>query len=289
MKVKHLTYNASVYPPLLQAIPSPPQQLFYIGAEPDAWLARPRVAIVGSRAVSVYGKTVTARFATELAERGVCIVSGLALGVDAIAHEAALNVGGMHLAVLPCGLDRVYPAAHRNLAERLLAAGGALISEYPAGTGGMKQDFIARNRIVSGLADVLLITEASEKSGTLHTARFALEQGKDIGVVPGNITSPTSVGTNNLIKTGAIPITCIDDILHILTPNQGQLMPLTRIHHGDNANEQRILDLLYQGMSNGHELLTSSSLSPDLFTQTLTMLELSGKIRPLGNNHWATS
>ncbi len=287
MKVKKITLSDSAYPTLLRETPTPPKELYYLGASPDQWLERPRVAIVGSRSITPYGRTVTEHLATQLAERGITIISGLALGVDAVAHTAAVNVGGMHVAVLANGLDTVYPASNTELARRLLEAGGAIISEYPAGTPSFKQNFVARNRIVAGLADVLLITEATEKSGTLHTARFALEQGRDVLVVPGNITSPTSIGCNNLIKSGAQPVTSVDDILFALKADN--LVTTTYVHKGDGQDEQTILDLLYNGVSDGHELLTQSNLAPETFTQTLTMLELSGKIHPLGNNHWAPS
>ncbi len=285
MKVNKVLLQAKSYPAPLREIASPPKELYYIGAEPTLWLKRPRVAIVGSRAVTPYGHTITDQLATALAERGITIVSGLALGVDTIAHEAAVRAGGLHIAVLANGLDKIYPANNTQLAKRILESGGALISEYPEGTPSFKQHFVARNRIVAGLADALLITEASEKSGTLHTARFALEQGIDVLVVPGNITSPNSVGCNNLIKSGALPVTSVADILQVL--GAGNLTETSYIHKGDNPAEQAILDLLYTGLSDGHELLQKTQLSSDLYSQTLTMLELSGKIRPLGNNHWA--
>lgn len=286
MKVKKITLDDSAYPSVLRTIPSPPKELYYLGLPPEEWLLRPRVAIVGSRGVTPYGRTVTEQLAKQLAERGVAIVSGLALGVDAIAHEAATGQGnGPHLAVLANGLDEIYPASNTRLAQRLLEQGGAIISEYPVGTPSFKQHFIARNRIVAGLAQALLIVEASDKSGTLHTARFALEQGRDVLVVPGNITSPHSVGCNNLIKAGAAPVTGVEDILHVL--GAGNLAHTTYVHKGENADEQAILDLLYQGMSDGYQLLLRTQLAPNVFTQTLTMLELSGKIHPLGNNHWA--
>lgn len=284
MKVKKLTITDTAYPSLLRKLPSPPEQLYTLGAAPNDILERPRVAIVGSRGVSAYGQQVTATLAGELAARGIVVISGLALGVDGIAHQAALQTGGTTVAVLPCGLDQVYPATHTQLAKRILEQGGALYSEYDPGMPGLKQNFIARNRIVSGLADALLITEATEKSGTMHTARFALEQGKDVLAVPGNITSPNSVGTNNLIKTGATPVTSVEDILFVLGAKHLPAEPVKR--RGDNAEEQIVLDLLYQGMHDGHELLVGSRLPADLFTQTLTMLEISGKIRALGNNHW---
>ncbi len=287
MKVNKVTLDDTAYPTVLKDIASPPKELFYVGAEPDAWLSRPRVAVVGSRGVTPYGRTVTEQLVGQLAERGITIVSGLALGVDAIAHEAALRHGGLHIAVLANGLDKIYPASNTNLARRLLEQGGAIISEYPVGTPSLKQHFIARNRIVAGLSNALLIIEATDKSGTLHTARFALEQGRDVLVVPGNITSPNSVGCNQLIKSGATPVTSVDDILFALGAKN--LVTTSYVHKGDNPDEQTVLDLLYNGVSDAHDLLTESKLEPALFTQTLTMLELSGKIHPLGNNHWAPS
>lgn len=284
MKVKNLSINDSAYPSGLRNIPSPPKELFYLGADPSEWLDRPRVAIVGSRGVTPYGSQATTKLAHELAERGVVIISGLALGVDGIAHEAALAAGGTTVAVLPCGLDQIYPATHTQLARRILEQGGTLISEYEAGMPGLKQNFIARNRIVSALSNALLITEAAEKSGTLHTARFALEQGIDVLAVPGNITSPTSVGTNNLIRSGAACITCTEDVMHNLGASHLPAEPVRR--RGDTAEEQAILDLLYSGVSDGHELLVQTAQPAEQFTTTLTMLELSGKIRALGNNHW---
>jgi DNA processing protein len=285
MNVKKLTINSNAYPLPLKDIATAPKELFYLGADPAGWLDRPRVAIVGSRGVSAYGQQVTAQLAGQLAERGIVVISGLALGVDGIAHQAALQAGGTTVAVLPCGLDQIYPATHTQLARNILEQGGTLLSEYDKGMPGLKQNFIARNRIVSGLADALLITEATEKSGTLHTARFALEQGKEVLAVPGNITSPNSVGTNNLIKSGAVPVTGIQDILYALGADHLPAEPMRR--RGENANEQAIIDLLYSGVTDGHELLTAAELAPDLFNTTLTMLEISGKVRSLGNNQWS--
>jgi DNA processing protein len=159
------------------------------------------------------------------------------------------------------------------------------MSEYPEGTPGYKPHFIARNRIVAGISHALLITEAAEKSGTLHTARFAMEQGRDVLVVPGNITSPGSAGTNNLIKSGAIPVTNVDDILYALGVTDSTHAAQVR-KRGDNAEEQAIITLLYAGISDGHALLTQSNLPATQFAQALTMLEISGKIRALGNNQW---
>lgn len=228
MFVKKLTQANSAYPSLLRSIPNPPKQLFFLGSPPSDWDDKPKVAIVGSRHVTPYGKQVAEKFSRELAEQGVCIISGLALGIDAIAHQAALSVGGGHIAVLPTGLKTIYPATNRNLAAKLIEHGGCIVSEFDDTTPSLKHTFILRNRIVSGMADALLIIEAAEKSGTLHTARFALEQGKDVLVVPGNITSPNSAGTNTLIKSGAIPVTSSADILEALHLQSGLTAALDR-------------------------------------------------------------
>ena len=286
MEINKLTKRS--IPERLQQIPSPPKVLYSCGANLADLLQRPAVAIVGSRKVSTYGRQITTKLARELAEQGIVIVSGLALGVDALAHQAALDAGGLTIAVLPGPIQTIYPASHRNLAIQILQKGGALISEYaPDGQAfNFKTNFIARNRLVSGLADALLITEAAEKSGSLHTARFALEQGKDVLAVPGNITSSTSVGTNNLLPAGATPISSYEDVLHVLQLQQKTIVPL-RVAKGANSEEQAIIDLLKAGTTDGEELQRASQLDIAQFNQTLTMLEITGKIRSLGANQWA--
>jgi DNA processing protein len=285
MKVKKLKLNSGDLPEVISNIPSRPENLFIMSQNMDEILSRPAIAVVGSRRITAYGKVITTQLVTELARAGVAIVSGLALGVDAVAHRATLDAGGITIAVLPCGLDTIYPASHRGLAEQILAQGGALLTEYPEGDRIYPSNFIARNRIVSGISRAVLITEAAEKSGTLHTARFALEQGKDVLAVPGNITSPTSAGTNNLIKTGATPVTNAADIFHTLGIKPPSDKPKPR---GSTPQEQAILDLIYKGTSNGEDLLQQSDMDITSFSQTLTMLEITGKIRSLGANHWTT-
>jgi len=285
MNNNKITLSTSDVPEKLRNIPQPPKQLFVMGNDVNELLKRPSVTVIGSRNVSAYGKAVTVSLAGELAKAGLVIISGLALGVDSLAHKAALDVGGLTIAVLPSGVESIYPRSHYGLAMQILQQGGALVSEYDGGIPSMKHLFIARNRIASGLGDALLITEAAEKSGTLHTANFALEQGRPVLAVPGNITSPTSAGTNNLIKTGATPVTCVQDVFYALG------LDLTtkkkQAPRSSNPNEQILLDLLFGGISDGTELLDQSELDVSLFNQTLTMLEIHGHIRPLGNNHWA--
>ena len=272
-------------PKELARIPSPPKQLFQKGQNLADLLEFPRVAIVGSRNISPYGRQVTTRLATDLAERGIVIVSGLALGVDCVAHSAALSVGGKCIAVLPSPLDKITPTSNLQLSKSIIEKGGVLVTEYEEGSEVFKTSFVARNRLVAGLANVVLITEAVQKSGSLHTARFALEQGKDVLAVPGNITSPTSIGTNNLIKAGAASVTSYVDVLHALGLTEG-LKARKHTPKGRNEQEQAVIDLLAKGISDGEELRSKSQLEIAEFSQAMTMLEITGKIHSLGSNHW---
>lgn len=279
-----LTLNTASFPETLRTIAGPPNELYYAGPLEEL-LDRPRLAVVGSRKVSPYGRNVTTKLAAAVAGQGIVIVSGLAFGVDALAHQAALDAGGLTIAVLPSSLDQIYPASHRNLAQRIVDNGGALVTEYANTPSVPKHHFIARNRLISGLSNATLITEAALKSGSLHTARFTLEQGHELLAVPGSIFSDTSVGTNNIIKAGAVPVTCLEDILFAmkLQPTMSTQKTIT----GANAFEQAILDALMNGISDGDEMLTFSQLEITQFNQALTMLEITGKIRSLGANNWA--
>jgi len=276
-------HKATTVPPLLAELPEAPTQLFVRGDNLTELLKRRRVAIVGSRRMSPYGQAVTKRLARDLASRGVVIISGLAFGVDACAHRAVLDMGGQGVAVMACGLDQIYPVAHTRLGEELVAKGGVIISEYPVGTTARKHRFLERNRLIAGLAEAVIITEAAARSGTLNTAAHALNQGKPVLAVPGNITSPLSEGTNNLVKAGAALLNSVDDIFLVLGIDA--IDPV--IPKGANDQEEAILKLLADGIAEGTALLKETKLDPSLFNQTLTMLEINGKIKPLGNNHWA--
>lgn len=283
MKVNKLTLNDSQYPELLRNIPDAPKQLFVLG-NIELLSKNPKLSVVGSRKVTSYGRQVTTDLVKSVAKYGIPIVSGLAFGVDAIAHQTALQADGHTIAVMPGGLDEIYPSSHHNLAKQILTHDGLLVSEYPVGTPALKYHFVARNRIVSGLSEVLLITEANKRSGTIHTANFALEQGRSVLAVPGNITSPTSEGTNNLIKVGATPVTSASDILEALGLQEENMQ--TEIMAA-NSNEAKILTLLQGGITDGTELLSRSIIDIQIYNQTMTMLEITGKIRSLGANHWA--
>jgi DNA processing protein len=284
LKVNTLKLSDSSYPEVLKHISGSPKQLFWAGSDPTEWLMRPKVAIVGSRKISPYGRQVTATLAAGIAKAGVVVISGLAFGVDAVAHEAATEAGGTAIAVLPTPVQDIHPVSNQNLAKKIIDTGGALISEYPYGAQIHKNNFIERNRIVSGLADVLLITEAAVNSGSLHTARFALEQGKTVMAVPGNITSPTSEGCNNLIKSGAIPATSVQDIFFALNINP-ENAKRNRVFSG-NVVEQKVLELIRQGLYAQEELALASKLDSQSVNSALTMLEINGYIRSLGAGNW---
>lgn len=280
-----LTLTAPNLPDELLRLPQPPQKLHCSNDSLDNLLKLPRIGIVGSRKVSPYGRAVTTKLAHELAGKGVVIVSGLALGVDSIAHNSALQAGGITIAVLPCSLNRVYPRSHTQLAHLITQKGGLLVTEYSQAPEPRREYFIARNRIIAALSEGLLITEAAVNSGSLHTARFALELGIPVLAVPGPITSPTSEGTNNLIKAGAIPVTSVEDIF--LALKWRDTAARAADIHANTEPERIILELLRSGLSDGHEILSASKLEAPSFNQALTMLELTGRIRPLGNNHWS--
>lgn len=270
-------------PPLLSELPDAPDRLFAIGNNLQELLAKPRVAIVGARKMSPYGQAVTEMLASKLAGKGIVVVSGLAYGVDVCAHQATLGAGGQCIAVLACGLDRMYPTAHARVGEELVQKGGVIISEYPEGTAPLQYRFLERNRLISGLSDAVIITEAAQRSGTLNTAAHALNQGKPVLCAPGNITSELSVGTNNLLKAGATPVTSVDDVLSLLGIADS---PKTSLPLASNEQEFILLSLIKDGTTDGAELLRQSQLETPIFNQTLTMLEITAKIKPLGANHW---
>ncbi len=281
--VKKLTLDSPDYPEILRMIPDPPKELYVLG-DLKTLLQKPRLAVVGSRKVTPYGKLVTQQLTQDVANKGVVIISGLALGVDAIAHQAALDMHGSTIAVLGTSLEQLGPATNYHVARRILEQGGAIVSEYPSGSTTQPLNFIARNRIVSGLSDGILITEAAAKSGTIHTANFALDQGRTVMAVPGNINSPLSQGTNNLIKSGAIAVTTSADILLALGLRESKQQQTDLF--GSTEEETLILKLLQSGITDSTQLLSRSKLETASFNQTLTMLEITGKIYSLGAGHW---
>ena len=300
---------------VLDTIALTPKTLYFRGKLPQNMSkkgnSRPKtVAIVGSRHNTRYGEDVAYRLAYELAKHHVIIISGLAYGIDSIAHKGCLAAGGKTIAVLGTPINRIYPVNHKTLAKQIIEQNGAIISEYaprtkeyyssPLAPGEYYDDmgrrtqepkisFLYRNRLISGLADVVVVVEAAEKSGSLNTATHALEQGKEVFAVPGNITSPYSQGCNKLIKQGATPYTCPDDILQLLFPEE-YIKKHKRLKTnnliGDTDVETLILQAIAKGLSSGEDIMQNTKLPPEVFNQTITLLEIKSRIRPLGMNHW---
>jgi len=285
MKINSLSPDEHEFFQIITGIALKPKTLYFVGTLPTERLPDVKVvAIVGSRKPTSYGKEVTFNLAYKLAQKGVIIVSGLALGIDAIAHKAAIEAGGTTIAVLANGLDSIYPASHRQLAQKIIDNGGALLSEYPPGTPARDFQFLARNRIVSGISDAVIVTEAASRSGTLATVAHALEQNREVFAVPGNITSSMSIGPNRLLQQGAHPVTTPDDVLHVIAPQL--LESQTTLNLGSNPKEILLIDLLKSGIRDGDQLQQASKLGASDFSQTLTLLELQGLIRGLGGNQW---
>jgi len=260
------------FPPLLRAIHDPPPGLFVRGEEEIAVLARPAVAIVGARACSAYGRQIARSLGRELAAAGLVVVSGLARGVDSEAHRGALEASGKTVAVLGCGIDRDYPAANRELA-RQVAATGLVVSEYAPGVEPAPWRFPARNRIVAGLCGATVVVEARERSGALITADFALEEGREVFAVPGEITSALSAGSNALLRLGATPLTCAQDVLEsfglsALEPAAPELGPAA------TAVRERVRE----GAVGADELARATGLGAGELAAILTELELAGKV-----------
>jgi DNA processing protein len=257
----------SGFPPLLRAIYDPPRRLYVRGGSDDGVLAGRAVAVVGARACSPYGAHVARRLGCELAAAGFVVVSGLARGIDGEAHRGALEAGGLTVAVLGCGIDRDYPAAHAELARRVRDR-GLLVSEYEAGVEPAPWRFPARNRIIAGLSAATVVVEARERSGALITADFALEEGREVLAVPGEITSQLSAGTNALLKLGAAPCTCAEDVLDLFG-----LAPAEREAPGVGESASAVLAALPAAAD---ELVRTTGLDAQTVAVALAELELAG-------------
>ncbi|MGI9027619.1 MAG: DNA-processing protein DprA [Candidatus Saccharimonadales bacterium] len=241
------------------------------------------LSIVGSRRPTNYGQETTAEFAQAAARAGFTIVSGLAFGIDSIAHQAALDCGGKTIAILPTGLQNIYPVSHAYIAKQIVATGGLLLSEYANGAPPMKHYFIRRNRLIAALSDTLLVTEGGKNSGSKHTADFAIDLGKDICVIPGHITSPLSVVPNNLLKEGAHPMITPSDLLTILGVHENLMK---RRYSAKNKYEQLILNLLRTENLSVEAMLQASQLEVSTFNVHLTMLEIKGVIEQTASKSW---
>jgi DNA processing protein len=260
-------------PDLLRQIHDPPPTLFLRGAAEVQVLGRPAVAIVGARACSTYGAQVARMLGRELAASGLVVVSGLARGVDGEAHRGALDAGGITVAVLGCGIDRDYPAAHTELARRICER-GLVVSEYEPGVEPAPWRFPARNRIIAGLTAATVIVEARERSGALITADFALEDGREVFAVPGEITSMLSTGTNRLLRQGATPLVSKEDVLELfgLLPAQRPQAPTLSVAAA------KLLERLADEAVSADELARATELEPGRLAAGLAELELAGLV-----------
>lgn len=285
MKITTISPDENEFTNILTSIPQKPQALYYSGTLPiKRQLA---VAVVGTRKPTSYGIEVARQLADDLARRGVVIISGMALGIDAVAHKAALDVGGTTIAVLGNGLPKLYPHTNRQLGERIIASGGAIVTEFEEGIEPLPFNFLARNRIVSGLSDAVIVVEAARRSGTLNTAGHALEQGREVFAVPGNITSPLSAGCNELLRHGASPVTCAEDVLAVIAPQAANAKNQALLPLVNTPAEAKIVELIKSGIRDGEELQKQSNLSASDFSSTLTMLEINGVVKALGANKWS--
>lgn len=286
MEINRIRPDEHNFTQRLANIANPPKSLCFMGKLPTS--GAPVVAIVGSRKPSAYGREVTEQLAGDLATAGCIIVSGLALGIDGIAQKAALEAGGTVIGVIPNELPDISPQTNYKLAVSTIKNGGAILSEWQKGDGKVvnRWSFLERNRLVSGLADAVIITEAAERSGTLNTAAHALSQGRDVFAVPGNITSPLSAGCNALLKQGAYPVTEAKDVLHIIAPEQLKKSDQSQLPLGSSPEETIIISLIASGVRSGDQLQQQSGLSASNFSTALTMLEINGVIKPLGANNW---
>ena len=275
-KINRQSIGISGFTSVLETIHTPPAELYVAGTLPKNRIKS--VAIIGSRKPTPYGKEVTYTLAHELARQGIVVISGLAYGVDAIAHKAALEAGGTTIAVLANGLHRIYPSDHTALAEAIIRGGGAVLSEKPTGENTRHYDFLKRNRLISGLADAIIVTEATEKSGTLSTVGHALDQNKDIFAVPGPITSLLSAGPNRLIQQGAQVVLDAADVLSVVAPEVQPTQALLPL--GDTPFEAQIIQYIQQGSTTTDELARQlpNKTTAELL-QTLTMMELKGTLR----------
>ena len=285
-----LTINDPAYPPLLRQIGDPPIVLYAIGR--IELLSCPAVAMVGSRNASLQGIANARAFGQALSAAGRSIVSGLAMGIDAAAHEGGLREAGSTIAVLGTGADRIYPARNAELARRI-AVQGCIVSEYPLGEGPLKSNFPRRNRIISGLASAVLVIEASEHSGSLITAEYAGDQGRDVFAIPGSIHSALSKGCHKLIKDGAKLVESVDDLLHDL-----QATPRLTLRRADREDEDEdedadadadeeqaehavLLAALGYGPVDCDTIAAGCDLAPGKLAGQLLSLELAGKVERL--------
>jgi len=278
-KIRIIYYKEEDYPELLKNIPYKPPFLYVLGELP----LNSTLAIVGTRKPTPYGKEIVEKFVPELVEAGLTTISGLARGIDTLVHKTTLKEGGKTVAVLGTGLDIIYPPENRDLFLKILDSGSAIVSEFPLGTRPKRENFPRRNRVISGLSQGVLVVEAGRRSGTLITAKWAQDQGRDVFVCPGNIFSEQSQGTHYLLKNGAIPVTSAEDILYHLgieyKPLEKGKEEATSVEL--SQEERRVLECLSQYPTPFENLLAQTGFELPQLLSLLTELELKGLVKSL--------
>jgi len=281
--IKILTWQDEAYPQRLKEIDQPPPVLYIRGEYlPDDFFA---VAIVGTRRITPYGRQITEELSAYLAANGMTVISGLARGVDAVAHQATLKAGGRTIGILGSGVDKIYPPEHRGLAEQMMER-GAIISDYAPGTPPEASNFPPRNRIISGLSLAVVVIEAGETSGALITAEFAAEQGREIFAVPGSILAPQSKGTNKLIRKGAQPLLSVTDLMQALDITRvGEKKAVRKIMPAD-ATEAKLLIVLSGEPLYVDEIRSQAELPIEKVSAALALMELKGMVRQVGGMNY---
>jgi len=285
--IKVITINDDHYPKLLKQIYDPPALLYYKGEWPEN--INFCLAVVGSRKYTSYGQQAVEHLVGPLARAGLIIVSGLALGIDALAHMACIKNDGITIGVLGSGIDQIYPATNKYVAEKISSSNGLIISEYPLGTPPLNYHFPQRNRIISGLSVGTLVIEASIKSGAGITAKLALEQGREVFAIPGSIFNPNSEGTNKLIKEGARPITSPDEIIESLELENIKSFVKTQKLVAQTPEEEKVLNILTREPMHINLLTRNVKLDTGTINATLLTMELKGMVRNLGAGNYVVS
>lgn len=283
--IEVITKSDPEYPDFLKEIPDPPYILYIKGAKQT--LAGNCLGVVGTRSFTTYGKEVTPYLVKPLVNQGLTIVSGLAKGIDTFAHKACLEAGGITVAVLATGVERVYPKSNAKLAKKIVKKGGAIISENPIGTEPRRWRFPPRNRIISGLSLGVLVVEAGKKSGALITARTALEQNREVFAVPGDILSSASKGPNRLLKEGAKAACQPDDILEELNVEKVTLQKQARKVIPETKQEKQILEVLKEGARHIDKIIEGTELSARKTSVALTTMTIKGKVKEMGGGMYA--
>lgn len=281
--IKVLTWEDESYPGRLKEIDQPPPVLYIRGEylQDDLFA----VAVVGTRRVTAYGRQITEELSSFLAVNGLTVISGLARGVDAIAHQSTLKAGGRTVAVLGSGVDKIYPPEHRGLAEQMMER-GAIVSDYAPGTPPDASNFPPRNRIISGLSLAVVVIEAGETSGALITAEFAAEQGREVFAVPGSILAPQSKGTNKLIQRGALPLLSMNDLMQALDLTRVGEQKAARKAIPADETEARLMNVLGSEPLHVDEIRSQAELPIEKVSATLALMELKGMVRQVGSMNY---